>query len=212
MPIKATEPMATYLEQLASAAPAPGGGSAAAMAGALGAALLSMVCNLTIGKEKFKAVEAGIQDLLRQSEAARRELTQLAEEDQTAYGKVNTAYGMPRATDQEKTARTAAIQEALKAAAQVPLRAAQVCSEVLALAAPLAEKGNPNVISDVGVGAALAEAALQCAALNVEVNLAFIKDQAYNEQARAKITPLMTAARQQRDQIWAQVLTVIPGG
>jgi formiminotetrahydrofolate cyclodeaminase len=196
---------AEYLDRLASSEPAPGGGSVAALAGALGAALLSMVCNLTVGKEKYRAVEAEIKDLLAQTEALRGELSRLAEQDAVAYGKVAAAYKMARDTEQQRAERAEAIQVALQESAQVPLAAARACFRILELAGPVGEKGNVNVISDVGVAAALAEAGFQCAALNVEVNLAGVKDEGYNERTRAEIAPLLSQARTLRDTVWQSV-------
>jgi formiminotetrahydrofolate cyclodeaminase len=194
-----------YLDRLASSDPAPGGGSVAALAGALGAALLSMVCNLTVGKEKYRAVEGEVKDLLRAAESLRAELSGLAERDAAAYTKVAAAYKMPRETDEQRAERTEAIQIALKESAKVPLAAAKACYRVLELAAPVGEKGNVNVISDVGVAVALAEAGFQCAVLNVEVNLAGIKDEGYNQQVRADMAPLLSQARILRDEVWQRV-------
>src|ERR671925_443302 len=113
-----------FLDELASAAPTPGGGGAAALSGAMGAALVSMVCNLTIGKEKFAGVEAQMQEILSQSEALRTRLTGMIEEDVAAFDTVMAAYRLPKDNDEEKAARIAAIQQASKEATLVPLAAA----------------------------------------------------------------------------------------
>jgi len=199
------EPMQAYLDRLASNSPTPGGGSVAALVGALGAALGSMVANFTVGKDKFAAVEADVQRLLAGCEEARRELSALVQADMDEYGKVSAAYSMPRSSDEEKVARTAAIQQALKDAAQVPLKAAAACHRVLVLNRELVDKGNPNLISDVGVSVSLALAALECAVLNVEINLAYIKDQAFNAQARRQLEPLMAQAPAIKAEVWAKV-------
>ena len=199
------EPMQAYLDRLASNSPTPGGGSVAALVGALGAALGSMVANFTVGKEKFAAVEDQVRRLLAGCEAARAELSALVQADMDQYAKVSAAYGMPRGTEEEKAARRAAIQQALKDAAGVPLEAVAACHRVLALNRELVEVGNPNLISDVGVAVALALAALDCAALNVEINLAFIKDEGFNAQARAQMAPLLAEAPAIKDEVWGKV-------
>jgi len=211
MHLSLDRPATEYLNRLASSEPAPGGGSVAALAGALGAALLSMVCNLTVGKEKYRAVEEEIKRCLAEAESLRTELSRLAEHDAVAYAKVAAAYKMPRNTEQEKAARAEAIQIALKESAKVPLAAAKACYRVLELAGPIGEKGNTNVISDVGVAVALAEAGFQCAVLNVEVNLAGVKDEDYNQPTRAEIAPLLGQARILRDQAWQRVEQAVKG-
>ncbi|MDI7274670.1 MAG: cyclodeaminase/cyclohydrolase family protein, partial [Anaerolineae bacterium] len=173
-----------FLDALASKEPVPGGGSGAALAGSLGAALISMVCNLTIGKKGYEAVDGEMKALLARSEAIRSELPQLLEADTQAYGRVMEAYRMPRATEEEKQAREAVMQERLKEAAEVPLKIAERCSEVVELALPAAKMGNKWAVSDAGVGALLGEASLHSALLNVEINLASIKDGAYVDQMR----------------------------
>ena len=172
-------PLGQFLDDLASSAPAPGGGSVAAMSGALGAALISMVCNLTIGKEKYKDVEADVKAILARSEALQRVLMELLEADTQLFGKVIAAYRLPKNNDEEKSARLAAIDLALKEAAGVPMRIAQACAEVIELCVPAVQKGNVGAISDVGVGVLMAEAGLQSAALNVKINLGQIKDAAF---------------------------------
>lgn len=182
----------TFLDELASAAPTPGGGGAAALSGAMGAALVSMVCNLTVGKEKFAGVEAQMKQLLSQSETLRSQLTQMIEEDVAAFDTVMAAYRLPKASDEEKAARTAAIQQASKEATLVPLAAARACAEVIALCRPLAEMGNPNVISDAGVAVLCAQAGLKSAALNVMINLGAIKDEAFVSQYKTELDDLLT--------------------
>jgi len=199
------EPMQAYLDRLASNSPTPGGGSVAALVGALAAALGSMVANFTVGKEKFAAVEADVRRLLAGCEEVRAQLQALTQADMDEYAKVSAAYGMPRATDEEKAARTAAIQRALKDAAQVPLGAVVACHKVLSLNHELVDKGNPNLISDVGVSVALALAALECAALNVEINLASIKDEAHNARVRAQMEPLLAEAPAIEREVWGKV-------
>jgi formiminotetrahydrofolate cyclodeaminase len=205
------EPLKHYTDMLGSGAPAPGGGSAAALVGALGAALNSMVANFTVGREKFAAVEADVQRLLTRSEELRAALERLTQADTEAYGAVAAAQKLPRETDEQKTARTAAVQAALKAAAEVPREAVRAAYGVLEVAAELVEKGNPNLITDVGVAAKFGVAALECAALNVEINLAYIKDEAYNASVRAEMAPMLSKGPALGEDVWAKVNTRMRG-
>lgn len=195
----------TFLDELASSASTPGGGGAAALLGATGAALVSMVCNLTIGKPKFAEVEAQMRELLAKSEGLRAELTRMMAQDVEVFDNLMAAYGMPRETDEQKAARTAAIQERTKAATLVPLAAARACAEVIALCRPAAELGNPNVISDAGVAVASAQAGLKSAALNVLINLGAIKDEAFAQQHRAELDDIMARHNQLADEVYALV-------
>ena len=205
------EPMKKYLDEAASGESTPGGGSVAALAGALGAALTSMVCNFTVGKEKYKDVEAEVAEILATSEKLRADLTELMQADTEAYGGVSQAYGMARKTSAEKKARTTAIQAALKNALEVPLKAAICCYDILKLNEPLVEKGNPNLISDVGVAVVLAEAALQSAALNVEINLAYIKDEEFCQGVREKLAPIMADCTEIKTKVFEKVKEMISG-
>ncbi len=187
-----------YLDQLASSSPTPGGGAAAALTGAQAAALVSMVCNLTVGKPKFADVEEIIQHTLERSEALRLALLSMADEDAEAFGQVSAAYTLPKGTPEEKAARREALQQALKAAALVPLRVMEACLEVMRLATTAAEKGNPNVISDASVAGILAHAGLLGAADNVRINLKFIKDETFVRQEGARLEALLKAAEDAR--------------
>ena len=189
-----TEPLQVYLDDAAANKPAPGGGSVSACAGALGAALVSMVCNLTRGREKFAAVETEIVTLVAASEAARGRLEQLLQEDTTAYSGVITAYKMPKDSEDEQAARSQAIQDGLIIAADVPLEICRVAVEVCRLAKVAAGLGNPQAVTDAGIGAILGEAAVVGAALNVKINLGSIKDQAYVAKAAAEIDEILAEA------------------
>ena len=199
------EPLHVYLDALASGEPTPGGGSAAALVGALGAALNSMVANFTVGREKFAAVEAEVRGLLEQSERLRAELQRLTQADTEAYGQYAAASKLPRSTDGEKVARAAAMQQALRAAAEVPRAAAAAAHRVIKIAADLVDKGNPNLITDVGVAAKFALAAMECAALNVEINLAYIKDAEFVATCRKDIAPLLEEGAHLAQEVWAKV-------
>ncbi|MGD9501143.1 MAG: methenyltetrahydrofolate cyclohydrolase [Methyloceanibacter sp.] len=183
-----------FLDALASQAATPGGGSAAAIIGAMGAALVSMVCNLTIGKKKYAEVEGEMKDVLAKSEALRLKLTAMIEDDVKAFDAVMGAYGMAKETDADKAAREKAIQAALKQATDVPLRCAAAAREVIDLAAIASDKGNLNVISDAGVAVLAGYAALRSAALNVFTNARMISDRAFAEARLEELDALMSGA------------------
>jgi formiminotetrahydrofolate cyclodeaminase len=197
-------PITTYLDDLASNKPAPGGGSAAALAGALGAALGSMAANFTAGKEKFAAVEDRAKAALAECERLRGELIALIQADVEAYSGYAAATALPRETEEEKAQRKEAIQAAMKKAASVPLEVCRKCHEVLKVSEQLLEIGNPNLVSDVGCAAELAYAAIRAALLNVEVNHAFLKDEAYISAQKKELEPLLTSAGKLRDHIWTE--------
>jgi len=173
------QPVTQFLDELASSAATPGGGSAAAILGALGAALVSMVCNLTIGKKNYAEVEGEMHDVLANAEALRARLADMVADDIAAFNGLMAAYGLPKQTDDEKAARGAAIQHALIAATEAPLACARACADVIKLSMRAAEVGNRNVISDAGVGALAAQAALRSAALNVDINVPSLQVQVF---------------------------------
>ena len=184
----------TFLDQLASSASTPGGGSAAAVMGAMGAALVSMVANLTVGKKKYEEVEEEMRGFLEQSEALRERLTGMLQADVDVFDQVMAAYGMARETEEEKARRSQTIQAALKEATDVPLACAQLCADVIELCRPVAEKGNLNVISDAGVAVLAAHAALRSAALNVYINIGGIRDAEFVNDRRAKLEFVLSGA------------------
>lgn len=183
-----------FLASLASAAPTPGGGGAAAMAGALAAALASMVGNLTVGKERFAAQEAEVKELLSQAEAARSELLQLAEDDAKVFESFMACYRLPKATEEETVARTQAVRMAAKRAAAVPLAIARKALLTLQLADRLVAVGNPGVITDGACSALLARAALRCADYNVRINLQLTKDAEYNKAVSRELAAMLEQA------------------
>ena len=188
-----------YLDELASEAPAPGGGSVAALVGALGAALVSMVTNLTLGKEKFASVQDSVSEIKKGSERLRGKLEELVTLDATVYGAVAAAMKLPRDTEAQKKDREQVLQAALIKAAEVPLRVAETALEVARLCLPAAEKGNPHAVSDAGVAAILADAAAQSAALNVKINLAWISAEDFKRDAWAKIEDVLSETARLRD-------------
>jgi len=170
-------PLATFLDELASSAPTPGGGSAAAIMGAMGAALISMVCNVTIGKKGHEAVEAEMKSVRDESEKLRLRLTSMVAEDIAAFDGLMAAYRLPKAAEEEKSRRA--------------------CAEVVALSKRAGEKGFAGVISDAGVGVLAANTALRSAALNVYINTPSLKDRAFADAATAEIEKLLdTCARE----------------
>ena len=182
--------VADFLDRLASAMPAPGGGGAAALGGAMGAALVSMVCNLTIGKARYAEVEGQMRDALDRAEALRQELQELAQADIEAFNRLSAAYKLARTTDSDQAIRRDAIQASLRRATEVPLRTARAAAAILPLCPPVAEHGNQAAVSDVGVGVLLAHAAVRSSLLNVEINLRLLEDKMYVRQVQAEVERL----------------------
>jgi formiminotetrahydrofolate cyclodeaminase len=203
----AAKSIQTFLDELASAEPVPGGGSAAALGGAFGASLVAMVCRLTIGKKGYETVTSEMESILPRAQALQHELRDLAQIDSDAYVQVMDAYKLPKETEAQKATRTRAIQNALKHASDVPLCVAERCADVLALARVVVQKGNRNACSDAGVGAVMAEAGLRGAAFNVSINLGSIKDEAYVGERRARVAELIAQA----DRSKAEILSIIKG-
>lgn len=168
-----------FVDALAARNSTPGGGGAAAITGSQAAALVSMVINFTLGNKKYAAVEGEMQTYLAQSEALRADLLAFADQDVAAFNAVAACYEMPKNSDDEKAARTAALQAALKGATGVPLAIAEKCLAVSRLVEPVGRKGNVNVVSDAATALYLADAALHSALINVNINLKFIKDDLY---------------------------------
>ena len=194
-----------FLDELASKASTPGGGSAAAILGAMGAALVSMVCNLTIGKKNYEDVEDELKDVLKQAEELRAHLTDMVRADVEVFNQVMGAYGMPKETEAEKTTRSEAIQAALHAATDVPLGCARACVEVIDLSKVVAEKGNKNVISDAGVAVLAAYAALRSAALNVYINVGGIKDRTFAEKRLAELNNILKGTDKLTEEVYQLV-------
>jgi methenyltetrahydrofolate cyclohydrolase len=170
------ETVAGFLDRVASTSPTPGGGSVGAIAGATGAALISMVVRLTEGREGFEAVAGDLQRIGTSAEEARVVLLSLADLDSAAFDAVMAAFKLPKASDEEKASRSQAIQTAFLGAAQVPLEVARLGSDLVAVAAQVVSIGNPDAASDGLSAAAMCHAAVACALANVEINAASIKD------------------------------------
>ena len=192
-----------YLDRLASGSPEPGGGSVSALVGALGAALVTMVTDLTLGREKFVSVEAEMNDLRGRAEGLRADLTDLVTLDAEAYAAVAAAMKLPKETEAEKQKREQTLQVALKGAAEVPLRVAAAALEVARLSEPAAKMGNPHAVSDAGVAVMLADAAAQSAALNVRINLAWISDEGFNRASWTRVEAILQETAGLRESVMA---------
>jgi formiminotetrahydrofolate cyclodeaminase len=194
-----------FLERLASADPTPGGGSAAAIMGATGAALVSMVCNVSFGKKGYESVESELRAVLAKSETLRRRLAAMVAEDVAAFDGLMAAYKLPKASDDDKAKRADAIQASLRRATEVPLDCARVCGEVIALARRAGEHGYRHVISDAGVGVSAAHAALRSAALNVFINAPALKDRDFAERSIQEIEKLLKSAGLETEEVYLLV-------
>jgi Methenyl tetrahydrofolate cyclohydrolase len=170
-----------FLDETASNSPAPGGGSVSALAASLGAALASMVCRLTIGKNSNATVQSELESVLIKSEKLRAKFTALIDEDTNAFKKVIAAYRLPKETTEQNAQRAAAIQAAYKEATVVPVQLLELCAEAVALLKIVGEKGNKNSLTDAGVAVLMLGAACDGAAMNVRINLASITDLSFVE-------------------------------
>jgi formiminotetrahydrofolate cyclodeaminase len=176
-----------WLEALASSAPAPGGGAAAALNAAIGAALIEMACNLTIGRPRYAQREADMRAALAQATKLRGRALQSAADDIRAFGAVSEAYKLPKATDAQRQARTEHIQRALVGAAEVALNTVVLAGEVIQLVRRIADCTNVNVLADVAAAAVSARAALEVALINVQANVAAISDPACSPELSKRI-------------------------
>ena len=180
-----------FLKELAADSAAPGGGSVAALNGALGAALGAMVCRLTIGKKDYEAVQKLVKNSLKIFDKLYADLSQAIDKDANAFNGVMAAFKMPKSTDEEKKARSAKIQEEYKVAAQVPLETAKTCRLVIDQLLMIGSKGNQNTLSDIAVGLQNAYSGLLGAGLNVEINLPSIKDEKFVENTKKELKSLL---------------------
>lgn len=192
-----------YLDRLAGESPEPGGGSVAALVGALGAGLVTMVTSLTLGKDKYAAVQGDMADIRERAEKLRARLQELISLDAEAYGEVAAAMKLPKDDEQQKAARATKLQAALKQAVEVPLEIAESAAEVARLSLPAAEKGNDYAVSDAAVAVVLADAAAHSAALNVKINVSWIDDKAFTADRWARIEALLSETGRLRDVVLA---------
>jgi formiminotetrahydrofolate cyclodeaminase len=196
-----------FLDRLASGDPTPGGGSAAAIMGAMGAALVSMVCNVSFGKKGYEAAEPELRDMLGKSEALRARLTAMVADDVAAFDSLMAAYKLPKSSDEEKSRRAETIQASLERATQVPLECARACFAVIEMARRAADLGYKHVISDVGAGVAAADAALRSAALNVFINAPALKDRRFAASALEEVERLAKTSATESEATYAAVRT-----
>lgn len=199
------ETLKDYVEQVASNKPAPGGGSVSALVGSLGAALTSMVGNLTIGKKAYEKLdEANKKEINRNLTKVQNyinDLNTFIDKDTEAFNKVMESFKMPKQTDEEKKARSLAIEEATKGALETPLECAKKCLEVLRLQKTFALYGNPNAITDVGVGALLAYSGLEGALFNVKINLSGLKDKEYVRGIEIEVEDILNEGKKLKEEL-----------
>ncbi len=205
----ATNSVNEFLNEVASNSPAPGGGSVSALASALGAALTSMVCQLTIGKKKYEHLTEEMTNFHAASELLRAKLTDLIDQDTEAFKGVMKAFGMPKETEEQKSLRSAAIQEATKESTFVPLEVMRICERGLTLAKAVALRGNVNSISDAGVAALMLHAGCRGAALNVRINLATLKDEQFVGETTEEMTRILASADQESNDVLRHIDTVL---
>ena len=194
-----------YVANVASADPTPGGGSVAALAGSLGGGLTTMVKNLTVGKKAYEELSDEIKSELLENAKVIEELTEslngLVDEDTKAFDEVMKAFKLPKETDEDKAARSLAIQEGYRIALEVPLRSAEKCLRILELQKVFANNGNVNAITDVGVGTLLAYTGLEGSLFNVTINLGSIKDEAYKNEISTKVDSILAKGKELKEEL-----------
>lgn len=194
-----------FVSTLASEAPAPGGGSASALLGALGTALVSMVANLTVGKEKYADFEVLMQEVLVETDTLINSFNELMEKDTEVYNAVGAVLTMPKSTEEEKSLRKESMQIALKEATIIPYQMMEEAAKTLVVLQKAVGHSNPNAASDLGVGALALKAAMQGAWLNVKINLGSIKDEAFVTEYAAKGQQLLENNLQLADRLYKTV-------
>ena len=198
---------AEFVDLLASDAPAPGGGSAAALEGALGAALTAMVCGLTVGKKKYAEFQELAEEAQKKATDLKARFVDVMDRDTEAFNVVSAAFGMPKATDEEKAARSAAIQKGLEGCTKTPFEMMELAVETLELTASILGKSNDSAASDLGVSALSLRAAIQGAWLNVLINIGSLKNKELAEDYRAKGEALLAKALPLADEIYSTVVS-----
>ncbi|MDY3974146.1 cyclodeaminase/cyclohydrolase family protein [uncultured Veillonella sp.] len=184
----------TFIENTGSSEPTPGGGSVAALTASSAAALIEMVANLTLGKEKFKAVEAEMQAIQKETSQLKQDFLDMIDEDCAAFNEIMAAYKLPKNTDEEKTARQAAIQGASKGAALAPFKIGETALSLFDLAEAVIKRGNPMLVTDGAVAVINARAAVKAAFYNVKINLGSIKDEEFVASLKVKMEQMEQTA------------------
>ena len=197
---------AEFVDLLASDAPAPGGGSAAALEGALGAALTAMVCGLTVGKKKYAEFQELAEEAQKKATDLKARFVDVMDRDTEAFNVVSAAFGMPKDTDEEKAARSAAIQKGLEGCTKTPFEMMELAVETLELTASILGKSNDSAASDLGVSALSLRAAVQGAWLNVLINIGSLKNKELAADYQAKGEALLAKALPLADQIYDTVV------
>lgn len=195
-----------FADLLGSDAPAPGGGSAAALAGTLGAALTAMVGSLTVGRKKYAEFDGLARETLEKAQDLEHRFLDVMERDTEAFNAVSAVFAMPKGTDQEKEARAAAMQEALQGCTKTPFEMMELSLEALRLTGGLVDRSNASAASDLGCAALSLKAAIQGAWLNVLINIGGIQDQAFAEEYRKNGQALLERALPLADAIYQEVL------
>lgn len=198
-----------FIDILASKAPVPGGGGAAALVGAIGMALGSMVCNLTIGKKKYAQHEDDVKEILFQAEKIQKDLLDMIDKDAEGFLPLSKAYGLPSNTDEEKKVKEETMENALKLACEVPIKIVRTCYDSIKLHEALVDKGSKLAISDVGVGVQCLRAAILSGELNVIININSIKDEEYVRNVKTEVTDLVTEGVKIADEVYSEVERIL---
>jgi formiminotetrahydrofolate cyclodeaminase len=194
-----------FVEVLASKSAVPGGGGAAALVGAVGMALGSMVCNLTIGKKKYAEYEESVKETLEKAGQIEKRLLHMIDEDAECFLPLSKAYGLPKSTEEEKKIKEETMENALKVACEVPINIVKVCYDAIKLHEDLVDKGSKLAISDVGVGVQCLRAAILSGQLNVVININSIKDEDYVNKVKTEVDTLVTEGVKICDEVYAKV-------
>ena len=200
-----------FADLVASDAPAPGGGSVAALYGSVGAALTAMVACLTQGRKKYAEYAEHAAEVQWQASALQEKLIDVMDRDTDAFNIVSAAFGMPKETDEQKAARSAAIQEGLKACTRTPMEMMELCDEAVTLAASLIGRFNDTSASDLGVALLSLKAGVQGAWLNVLINIGSLKDRTFADEYRSRGEALLVHALPLADESYAAILKLIDG-
>jgi len=204
-----TKNLSDFIDEVASNSPAPGGGSVSALCGALGSALTAMVCRLTIGKKNYEGVQDEMLATLGQADELRAKLNGLIDRDTEPFNLDMKAFTLPKTSDDEKRIRSEAIQTATKQATLVPLEVMKLCEQAMGIAATAAERGNVNSITDAGVAGLILKAGCEGAALNVQINLATLKDKTFVDETSTLVSALLTNVEAVSDRIRQRVQAVL---
>lgn len=198
-----------FVMELASKAPVPGGGGASALVGAIGSALASMVCNLTIGKKKYAQYEQELQQILNKVNELIQDLLKMVDDDAESFLPLSKAYGMPSSTEEEKKLKQQTMEIVLKQACQVPIAIVKTSFEAIKLHSQLVDKCSVLAISDVGVGVQCLRAALQGGMLNVVINISSMKDEEYVKSVKKELIPMVEEGIKLADEVYKKVEDIL---